>query len=270
MKSKKKNKRDESVTIGMLDFNDIQDYIFKIISWYNIKYPNSDLLLSNSKVDVMNKENKTISDYMTDNELYNRLSSSVIESLKCNYSSSFECNYSDIKKERFNDKDYIYIQLMSQEKKFFMRDKEKDCFVVATKNGDIIDIIGNNMLLNEILKNVDNLNIVQLLGILKKSKKNILDYYHLNKCVEHHKNDIIVRNNIIDTISKMIISSASNVEYGYFRALEFLNDFSNYYNLKFDSKYFDNIVKNINKSNFDAKSNKKIKLMLKKKNLSIK
>ena len=255
---------------GTLDIDKIQLIIKKIVYWYMVKFPDQDLVINKNNVSIIKndfKENN--SDYMTLEQLNIRLSCSVINAFECKYISDYRIDSSVISyiSDLKESDSYIFIKLMYNSSHLFRKSYDKDCLIVSDKDGTILSIIGNNLLLDEIKENSETINLEQLLCILKKSQRNNLDFYYLDECVKKRKKDVAIRDKIINIIATKLLFDATREEYGYFRASQFLNDFNTLYSLNLDNGYLDEIIRKHNEDTLknDNQCNKKSKSLVKSK-----
>lgn len=74
-----------------------------------------------------------------------------------------------------------------------------------------------------------------------------IDYSKLKKWIEYHKNCIALRDKILSLVPlKLLYSEYSNLEFGYFRAKNFVRMFNKEYGTNLDLQVLDQIIETVN------------------------
>lgn len=243
--------------IASLD--DYQNLINNIVNWYEIKYPNVQLINKNNDIKYR------IDKYMNIDRLIYGLSKKESNILKCYYRGmgSATKNIYDNNGIKIGYEPILYLQI--------------------NKRGS--GNVNNNFLINancitgvihycdELAKiiNSNEVNLDQLYDILKNNYNNRLEFDELKKCIYNHNCDETLRKILLELASlKMIYSLNTTPEIGYERAKKFISEFNDKFKLNLNSKYIDSIMgTDYSKDlfiryidNFKNKTNSKLKNLL--------
>lgn len=224
----------------ILELEEVEDLINKIVIWYQLKYPNRKL--EKGLIDTRFEDLKDITKELTIDQLRYRLSSRQIEALDCNYRSGsggvipIGGYYDDdnILCDVDTFRTVIHLHLSSKEK-----DLTLDHTIIADTKGNLIDssdlekYIGN--------KKVNTLD--ELFDVLRESENYNIDYSNLKKCVLTHMIDKTLREKIIN-IAALNLFFAQEVDsnYSYFRAKRLIKEFNDYYKLNISTQKMDLFV----------------------------
>ncbi|MEE3343079.1 MAG: hypothetical protein VZS44_03210 [Bacilli bacterium] len=237
----------KSDVLGNLNHIEIDNLTKTLISWYKLKMPNRLFTNNNGKLEI-NKDDISYTNYenMTFGQLFRRNTSLLL--LKCKYGngSSF---YS-------NDKLNMDIFTTSG---FFGNKIDKLCKISIDRNdGKILDVDGDYLLPLNIKNNYTDYNIEELLELLKKDHIERLNYNSISNYVSRKKKDLSMRNKIIKKVCMDLIASSNDkIEYGYYRAVTFLNDIGNFLKIDFDKDYLNKLVADLEKKK--VKNNSSVK-----------
>ena len=280
MKDNDKNKinKRQIGTLGSLDCDEVWALVEKLIAWYTIKFPDSDLNIDEEKVSVVNHDFRVNNcEIMNINELFNRVSVEEKQALRCEYRSNFNRYFSknDLIKisKNVNLESRIIIFLDGNNNFSFRGNNQKFCVIVADKMGKIQYSYGSVSLSELVRVKYKGMSLESLLDIMREANFNDIDYEPLVNCVNNRKNDIVTRKKIINYVALSLVYQASDYQYGYFRASQFLSDFDNYYSLNLCDDYLKKLIDKIKNHsiNFSGdmdnnkKSNVKYKSLMKKK-----
>ncbi len=247
-KEKKKNFFTKNDTLGMLDYEEVNDMANRLISWYRIKIVDGILT---------KKDNKVIID--VDNYSYNNYKKMNFEQLlkRNDYLYLLKCKYET---NGFNSsRDNIVIKLFTC-KGLFKNKVDKTCFIYANSDdGRLLKIEGDNLLTNVIDKDLTNYNLEDICLLLEKKHIDDLNYNNLKLCIMNRQKSILTRNKIINKVCSDLISGSDNVEYGIFRASDFLKDINKFLNLNLGVNYLEGIIKDIDAEKMNRKKHKNLK-----------
>lgn len=194
-----------------LDISKIQGLIYKIVSWYELKYPDRDIEKQEGIIDSKFMNLDDITDYFSFEQLKYRLSDKELETLDCNYRA---CDGYD---------NFIT---------FYITDKKslENYKVNADRKTGVINLEDLFFLKNNIVYFSKEPNIEELYFKIKGSKS--YDYSNLEKIILNHKIDLELRKKIIRFINlALIYSPQTKPEYGEIRARKFDQEISKNYNI---------------------------------------
>lgn len=211
-----------------LSLKDIQTLIWKLVSWYEIKYPDRLFEKQLGCVDNRFPLINDISDYLTFEQLKYRLDSKEIEALTCNYRS--KSKYQSPIDGFISEQGFSY---------GITEWKNYNCFYLydpSTQNTINVLVDDNGIIRKEDLSELKpyignyeaDMSINMLLDRLKKSN---LEYGELKQGEYNHFCDIELRNHILNmTISGLLYSANSNPVYSKKRAFLFIEECKDYFN----------------------------------------
>lgn len=252
-------KKKDNLSLGYLDNEEVHELIEKIVSWYKVRFSVSNLL-QNKDVGLDDIEFDDNFYTMTFEELMDRISSTAIESISCNYiNKNFNPNLGNLKYNLGVDSSYVVIDLFTLKNKMFRCEYDKICFLIVDKSsGKIVKVMGDFLLPVELKNNYADYNLEDILDLLEKKSSDKVNYSSLKKCVNKHNNDILVREKIINMVcEKLLFDDNINFDCGYYIATTFLDDFSTFYGVKFGDNYLESIIDKRYKSANKSKNNTK-------------
>lgn len=242
MNYEKKNDEKNNVAFeefGIATKEDVNLFIDIVWSWYNVKYPDSDLKAKNGIVTHVVHDNiGNNSEIMTLSKLCERISYEIRESLKCHYINNWHIE------DEEKDNNYVYIPIFTVKKVLMATEVDKMCIIISDSTGKVIDFLGDNLLPIDISERCKDLYLKELLNLFKKQEnENFVNIEELEQTIFKREIDIIIRNNIFKEIClQMFRHSNNNLEFGKFRAIQFLKDFGCLYNVYLNQSYLDDIL----------------------------
>lgn len=195
-----------------LSIEELQELVDKVIMWYVFRYP--DRQLDDKSIYDGPHSMKDISNEMNFRQLLYRLQNHEL--------SVFDCKY------HANELRYV--------------DNKLHCRINISKNKkDIknfyITEIGN---ISDITQESYNLPFQTIEKFYEDNHDSGYDMTYVLRCIQDHKNDLILRNHIIDAIAKgLLYYKHTTIEYGDYRLKKFISDInSKYYNIDLDNKMY--------------------------------
>ncbi|MBQ8891554.1 MAG: hypothetical protein IJ068_01670 [Bacilli bacterium] len=224
--------------ISYMNINSLQEFIDKLVIWYEIKYPEREL----DKEDGVNysdfRDLKELSQFMTMEQLVFRLDNN--ENCLLNGVYRTGCGGFRYNKDKGRYVPNLYI-------KFRRLENESEGYPLFYKNeyglhfdGDTGKITSfDNMPCELILE--DDMTIERLLAVLSKMDK--FDLTNIRKCIKLHETDEKLRDVILQYAAlKMLYSENTIPTHGYKRAKKFILEFNNYFNLNLNDKEIDYLI----------------------------
>ena len=214
-----------------MEVSELQDLIDTIVRWYEIKYPERDFLsiedlreeqkkfksLSNLMVSTEGfhhdkfKGIKSLSDAMGTKELLYTLSYNELSLMECDYRAK---GYSQGSKSR------IFMRIVQ---------KKDDSYFLLYANPATgkIEVDENNNVISDYLDGEININLDELLVILRSKYADELGLQELEECVYNHNSDVELRYRILSLVALKLLYSRNTIpERGYIRAKRFIDDFN--------------------------------------------
>ena len=208
--------------LGLVDFKNL---INKIVNWYEIKYPEREYSAKKGTTFVGLNEVESLADYLSVDELMYRLEEDEINLLNCPYRGSIfgpsmsdgkESMYTGIEITKLKENKSIYGSLA-----FYVM---IDCF-----SGKVLytNITGEFDLPNE-----KGMPIEEMLKRYQESYKDSLGLNELKKLIYIHETDIELRHRLLELVALKLLYSKNTIpEHGYDRAIKFINEFNERFEL---------------------------------------
>lgn len=220
----------------------VQGLIDNIANWYEIKYPEREMLLAEGvrNDDFNNIEPLAI--FMNIKQLMFRLPGHQLSLLECNYYAN-GCVAQPVYSEQGQVIEYkvqtgIKICKKTQDS-FSLIDKAQHFYIFVDSNNGIVE---SSFDLSQYVNIDDNINLEELLELLKEKYNNELDLVNLEKCVYDHKCDIELRKKILEFVAlKLLYSNNTLPHRGYERAKRFINEFNEELGLNLSTKEIDEL-----------------------------
>lgn len=218
-----------------LNLEDIQKLIWKLLRWYEFKYPERMFCEDEGIISTRFNNLQSITNLMDLNELNYRLTNNELNVLECNYRGN--SGYCIPKEDDFGNFTYInYINFDIIDKK---ENKERNyTFSIDASTGKIrkCDLEYFN---NGYASNVSK--IEDMYYILKNN--NNYDITSLEQVIFFHNIDLILRYQILSLVKEALIYSLDTTpENGYKRAQKFVQEFNEYYNIDLCLENFDKFI----------------------------
>jgi len=208
-----------------LNYEDMQEFINKIANWYEVKYP--DKLLEE-------KDDNIYLDKMDSYHLKMYLNNKLASILDVPYRSKFGGN----RQVGNNWEPFIAIRLPIKES-----NKEK---VIYKELEDLIVYVNpytGIVYKNYMLEDYNIKNEIYIDELLNRFKNTNLDLKELELIIKLHKEDIILRNELLSLIPyKLLYSKNTSPELGYERAKKYIFDINKYLKTKLDIRNIEEII----------------------------
>lgn len=203
----------------LLDLEEIQGLINKIVAWYELKYSNDET-----------KQPKPLEYYSID-KLEQILTIKEIKALQCNY------RWNQLYYNESTNEHYICLYLPE-------KDNDSNKVVIYANSLGIVE--SHNVYgLENIIKKKKLTTLMSIYGRIQKSKCNQFDISELEKCININKTDKELRGNIIIfSILTLLYNEDTQLEKAYYRAKSLLEEFNDYYYLNLE---IDNLLAIISK-----------------------
>lgn len=195
-----------------IDCKDLEEFIDNLVYWYEMKYPEREIKLSEGIKNLEFENIEKLSKMMTSKQLMYRLPHKQLSLMKCDYRSNGG-GIGDV----YNDKG----EIVGQKKILFMSIYKKD---------------------NEYI-NTDNITLDELLALFKGKYNNKLDFKKLEECIFDHNCDVELRRRVLQLVAlKLLYSNRTILERGYKRATRFINEFNKKMGLNLSTEEIDEII----------------------------
>lgn len=201
--------------IPIINLQEMQQLIEEIALFMEFKYPHymlkSIIYSKNISDDILNS--RKISKLFDIEELKRRLHNDYVQFLDCNY-----C-------------EHVKLQITNENLSRIWQ-PTMEIFRISP-NGKIEQYVLENLRELDFIQDIDGIQRIEdLLGRFKGIETNV-DYSDLERVVEKHKNDISMRNKILNLVSLKIFYD-SFPEFSYIRTKSFIRMFNKEYNIKLD------------------------------------
>lgn len=195
-----------------LTIDELQELVNKVIMWYVFRYP--DRQLDDRSIYDKVPNIKDISNEMSFKQLLYRIQHHELLVFDCKYHANGLCC--------INNKVYCRINISKNNKDII------DFFI--TENGNISDRTQAS----------HNLPFQSIEEFYENNRDSGYDMTYVLKCIQNHKNDLILRNHIIDAIGKgLLYYKHTTIEYGNYRMKRFIFDvYANYDDIDLDNKMY--------------------------------
>lgn len=205
----------------IIERNDIQDLINQVVMFYEFKYPNEMFASFRHKFNVdENKNTIKIADMLGFEQLKFRLYHDYVQFLECNY-----WNYINLKKSRKKMWDLT------------------DIWIRIYPNGEIEPVDLEKLKEYQFLYDISGISRIEDLYGRFESIDTDVDYSELTKCIQQHKYNLTLRNNVLSLIPYALVYSENSLpQDGYVRAKSFVRTFNKEYNLKMNLDELDEIM----------------------------
>lgn len=227
-----------------IDCKDLQELINNLVYWYEMKYPEREIKLSEGIKNLDFENIEKLSKMMTINQLMYRLPHKQLSLMKCDYRS----NGGGIR-DIYNDKG----EVVGQKKILFMsiykKDNEYSPFSICKEYSYFLlyaDTDNGKVNIDDDLKeyiNTDNITLDELLALFKEKYNNKLDFKKLEECIFDHNCDVELRRRVLQLVAlKLLYSNRTIPERGYKRATRFINEFNKKMGLNLSTEEIDEII----------------------------
>ena len=210
-----------------------------IVIWYEMKYFNNQIM---NEEDLRKKQifkDTEIAKFLTFEELEKRVSPDELDLLKGYYrgplivyrhgaaTNSEPVNLLKIPNENFKDDEEM-----------------KNIDILFDKVGKIENSDSVMLCLKNYLNHLDsNMSIESLFLECRLQNPAGINYMELKKCFFSHKKDVLLRNELFMCAAlKMIYSRETKPEIGYMRALKFIEEVNEFYNINLSTDKLDDIM----------------------------
>jgi len=225
----------------IINIKEMQNFIYKLVAFYEFKYPNK-----------MLERMEGIGDNLNDSyDVTIKISRMLgIEQFKYrlffNENQFLDCNYS------------YFIVLRKPENDSYV---EKQCHIRVSNSGEVEKVDLEALKEEKFLDDLDDISHVQELFDRFEGVKTDVDYSELTKCILIHNYNVSLRNRVLKLVPlAMIYSDTTNPNYGYIRAKSFIRTFNKEYKLNMDLQELDEIM------SIDYKDSEKVRKLLREKN----
>ena len=228
--------------------NDIlQNMIDDIAKWYEIKYPESEFDYYEGINNLKLQKVKRLSKEMSFEQLLHRLSYAQFDLIKCDYRTGFGyCTPIYEEDKIVSYKSFISMQIKINPQKDFDISKHYIDYKLNYHFNIDASPSSGKVVIDYNLKNYvssKDINLEQLLFVLKNKYQDRLDFKELEICIDTHNIDLELRNKIFQLISlKLLYSKNTLPERGYERAKRFINEFNKKLNLNLTTFEIDKII----------------------------
>ena len=215
---------------------DIEEMINKLVTWYEIKYPEKELMINEGILYSDFKNLDKLSDKMTYEELLYRLSNKESSILNCTYRSRSGGFHYNIELKRYIPTNLVYIKRIdNSDKEIELYYNKKYPIFIEALTGKILNI--SSLKFEEYY----NMNIHDLYNDLKKD--NEYDLSEVKKIIKINNYDKLLRNKILELSAlKLLYSKNTTPELGYKRARLFIKEFNHELNLNLERSEIDLIM----------------------------
>lgn len=213
---------------SFIDIEQLQELIDNIAYWYEMKYPEKELELSEG-TRYFNFENiETLSKAMDIKQLMYRLPHKQLCLMECDYRS----NGGGIR-DIYNDKGEIVGHKTILFMEIYRKGIEYNPFSMCSKLPYFLlqaDTDSGKVNVDYNLKDyvdVDNITLDELLVLFNEKYTNELNFNKLEECIYDHNCDVELRRRILQLVAlKLLYSNKTIPERGYERAKRFINEFN--------------------------------------------
>ena len=227
-----------------IDIKHLQDLIDNIVYWYEMKYPERELELSEGTIYYGLEDIEDLSKVMDLKQLMYRLPNKQLCLMACDYRS----NGSGIR-DVYNDKG----EIVGQKTILFIRIDRKgveyNSFSMCSKLPVFIlraDTDSGKVNVDYHLKDyvsVDDITLDELLVLFKKKYTDELDFTKLEECIYNHNCDVELRRRVLQLVAlKLLYSNRTIPERGYKRATRFINEFNKKMGLNLTTEEIDEAI----------------------------
>lgn len=229
---------------SFIDIEYLQELIDNIVYWYEMKYPERELELSEGTIYYDFEDIEDLSKVMDLKQLMYRLPHKQLCLMECDYRS----NGGGIR-DVYNDKGEIVgqktILFMRIDRKgveynpFSMCSKLPDFLLHADTDSGKVDVDYN---LKDYVS-VDDITLDELLVLFKEKYTDQLDFTKLEECIYDHNRDVELRRIVLQLVAlKLLYSNRTIPERGYKRATRFINEFNKKMGLNLSTEEIDEAI----------------------------
>ncbi len=223
---------------GYTSFASLDDYqslIDNIVKWYEIKYPDAQIMCYERGYDGYRI--KPLDKYMSIEQLMYRLKKNEADVLKCYYRGKGSAlkNVYDNNGVKIGYEPIIYLQINKRNKEgvsnnFLIHANSITGFIEHTN--DLVKIINNN-----------SVSLKQLYDVLKSNYSKRLEFDELKKCIYNYDCDGTLRKKLLELASlEMLYSKNTTPEIGYERAKKFISEFNDKFKINLTTHEIDKIM----------------------------
>jgi len=230
---------------AFMDIPELQDFINRLVNWYELKYPERVLEYDQNIFQERFKNITDISKEMDIQQLMYRLSRNQLALLDCGYRAkgwgqhpiyknnkviAWKSNiFMRISKKDANDFDFLH----GNDPYFLLYADPKTGEISKDSNGE----------LQKYLDGEKKVTLEQLLSILKNGYTDTLDFTELEECIFDHQSDVELRHRVLELAAlKMIYSNNTVPERGYQRAIKFIEEFNKEFKLALTTDEIEKIM----------------------------
>ena len=224
-----------------LDYDDIQELIDYIVTWYEIKYPERKLE-QNEGYKIARFDNlEDISKVMDIEQLLFRLTDNQAFLLESGYRARGwwvrEINKDGITIDR--PQAAMYLELINDpESEYYFGVKKTIQLSADVATGEVY----KDFSIEKYIEKEGKVYLDEVLSIFDEKYKDILDYTELKETIYLHKCDIELRSKILQLVAlKLLYSRMTIPERGYLRAKKFIKEFNEKFNLSLSTEQIDKI-----------------------------
>lgn len=228
---------------SFIDVEYIQELIDNIVYWYEMKYPERELELSEGTIYRNFEDIENLSKVMDLKQLMYRLPHKQLCLMECNYRSkggSIRYVYND-KGEKVGQKKILYIRIDRKGIEYnpFSCSKLPDFLLHADPDSGKVDVDYN---LKDYFS-VDDITLDELLVLFKEKYTDELGFTELEECIYDHNCDVELRRIVLQLVAlKLLYSNRTIPERGYKRATRFINEFNKKMGLNLTTEEIDEAI----------------------------
>lgn len=198
---------------SFIKFETFEDLIDSVVRWYELRYP--DFMLEPFGQNPLGDKHRKLKDISKDldvNQFLFRLplSQQILLNVEYGIGGNTSGNYTEIEDGEYKHKGWVGLYLydiLKNEKKSVLFDS--DGYVLTSD-----------------IKSFKGLNLDEVLLVLKKDYRGIIDYCELENVVKNYYFKIELRHRLLQLSALKILYTGSNPDIGYIRSIKFIEDFN--------------------------------------------
>ena len=224
--------------ISYMDIDELQEFIDKIVTWYEIKYPERELETIEGTRYSSFANLKSLSKEMTCEQLIFRLTNKENGLLRGAYRTGCGGLYYNKTLKKYMPELLISFNRIDNEEEHQLFYQNEYNVFFDGYTGKLINFYGA---MPYELTLEDDMTIESLYEKLKKINK--FNLKGIRKCLNLHQDDLELRNMILQYVALKLLYSRNTIpEYGYIRAKKFIEEFNKELNLELSTLDIDKLI----------------------------
>jgi molybdopterin converting factor small subunit len=226
-----------------IDIDELQDFIDKLVNWYEFKYPEKELEFYEGTRYLNFYDIRSISKSMNVRQLLYRLTHNQLCLMECGYRAKSWGQspiYENGKEVGFNTCIFMHVIEKNAKEEEALYGRLPYFFITVDYLSGLVTVDSE---LRKYVGSRDTISLEVLTNRFSTYYSDSLGIEELEKCLFNHECDIELRNKILELVSLKLLYSRNTIpERGYIRANRFINEFNKKFNLNLSTYAIDEAI----------------------------